>query len=151
MPAMDDKLQQDLDNGKVVLGGCCLTENDPQWQCVDCELMLFKKERVLLEYIRRPRKCPLCQSTEITTHLTEQPNLTPNIIEAIKEKLFSSRNETRIDLTFELERRLESIYYSLDAIERFESTLPLSRDVAEKRGWNCEECTLPMYKVVESA
>ena len=22
--------------GEVVLGGCCITANDPQWQCQDC-------------------------------------------------------------------------------------------------------------------
>lgn len=42
MPAYSRELQEDLDNGKIVLGGCCVTDNDPEWQCVDCEAKMFK-------------------------------------------------------------------------------------------------------------
>jgi len=28
---------EDLDKGDIVLGGCCVTENDPEWHCKDCE------------------------------------------------------------------------------------------------------------------
>ena len=37
MPVMDPEMERDLDNGKVVLGGCCVTDDDPEWQCNECE------------------------------------------------------------------------------------------------------------------
>ncbi|WP_251197450.1 ADP-ribosylglycohydrolase family protein [Anaerotardibacter muris] len=36
MPAFSDGLQKDLDDGRVVLGGCCVSEFDPDWHCNDC-------------------------------------------------------------------------------------------------------------------
>ncbi len=36
MPAVDEKLERELDAGRIVLGGCCVSEDDPQWQCADC-------------------------------------------------------------------------------------------------------------------
>ena len=36
MPAYSDELQRDLDLGKVVLGGCGVSDDDLLWQCVDC-------------------------------------------------------------------------------------------------------------------
>ena len=31
------EMLEDLDRGRIVLGGCCVTENDPEWHCKDCE------------------------------------------------------------------------------------------------------------------
>ena len=31
-PEMADDAMQ----GKIILGGCCVTENDPRWQCPAC-------------------------------------------------------------------------------------------------------------------
>lgn len=25
------------ERGEIVLGGCCITEDDPEWHCKDCE------------------------------------------------------------------------------------------------------------------
>lgn len=36
MPAFSEKLQRDLDSGKIVLGGCCITGYDPKKHCNDC-------------------------------------------------------------------------------------------------------------------
>ena len=47
MPAFSAKLQADLDAGKVVLGGCCVTTLDPAWQCVECEAQIFKAKDVM--------------------------------------------------------------------------------------------------------
>lgn len=41
-PGSDEKLRRDLDDGKIVLGGCCLTGNDPKWECVECGAQVFK-------------------------------------------------------------------------------------------------------------
>ncbi len=45
MPGFSDELERDLELGKVVLGGCLIGENDPDWQCADCG-MLFQREIV---------------------------------------------------------------------------------------------------------
>jgi DNA-directed RNA polymerase subunit RPC12/RpoP len=29
-------IEDDIDSGKVRLGGCTLTEDSPQWRCIDC-------------------------------------------------------------------------------------------------------------------
>lgn len=44
MPAMNEKLEQDIKDGRVILGGCAMTEDDPYWQCADCSTLLYKKE-----------------------------------------------------------------------------------------------------------
>ena len=37
MPVMDPDMERDLDKGKVVLGGCCVTDDYPDRHCNDCE------------------------------------------------------------------------------------------------------------------
>jgi len=37
MPAMDIELQEQIDKGKVVLGGCCITDCDPVYHCNKCK------------------------------------------------------------------------------------------------------------------
>jgi hypothetical protein len=41
-PGLTDRLQKELDEGKTVLGGCCITGDDPQWECVECHTRIFK-------------------------------------------------------------------------------------------------------------
>lgn len=43
MPYFSKELEKELDEGKTVLGGCIVTQDDPPWQCVDCDTLLFKK------------------------------------------------------------------------------------------------------------
>ncbi len=33
----DEKLGKEAEEGKIHLGGCCVTGNDPKWHCNDCE------------------------------------------------------------------------------------------------------------------
>lgn len=42
MPAYSEKLQADLDAGRIVLGGCELTEHDPTWECINCGQQFYK-------------------------------------------------------------------------------------------------------------
>lgn len=42
MPAYTEKLQADLDAGRVILGGCCLGDRGPTWQCTKCEQEFYK-------------------------------------------------------------------------------------------------------------
>lgn len=43
MPAFSAKLERDLNAGRIVLGGCCVTNDDPKWQCADCQMPVYKK------------------------------------------------------------------------------------------------------------
>ncbi|HLA12706.1 MAG TPA: hypothetical protein VJ023_19125 [Pyrinomonadaceae bacterium] len=36
MPDLSEELWRKVDEGKIVLGGCVVTDFDPKWQCVDC-------------------------------------------------------------------------------------------------------------------
>jgi len=40
MPPMDARLERDLEAGRIVLGGCVITDHDPTWQCVDCGVLI---------------------------------------------------------------------------------------------------------------
>jgi len=42
MPMFNDKLDKAMKEGKIVLGGCCITDNDPDYQCLDCNALIFK-------------------------------------------------------------------------------------------------------------
>lgn len=35
-PAFSKELEHDLETGRIVLGGCCITGEDPEWHCNDC-------------------------------------------------------------------------------------------------------------------
>jgi hypothetical protein len=36
LPAFSPELDRELNEGRVVLGGCCVSGDDPKWQCADC-------------------------------------------------------------------------------------------------------------------
>ena len=42
MPSMNEKMQQRLKQGKIVLGGCVLMFDDPKWMCNNCKTDFFK-------------------------------------------------------------------------------------------------------------
>jgi len=42
-PAFSEELHHDLAEGRLTLGGCCVTDDDPTWQCTDCETEFYKK------------------------------------------------------------------------------------------------------------
>lgn len=42
-PAFSE-LEDDLESGKIVLGGCCVTDHDPEWQCTSCDTKLYRHE-----------------------------------------------------------------------------------------------------------
>ena len=35
-PLFDEQMEKELDEGKIVLGGCCVTPEDPKWHCTSC-------------------------------------------------------------------------------------------------------------------
>jgi len=36
LPFFNKELEDCLSDGSVVLGGCCVSENDPKWECHYC-------------------------------------------------------------------------------------------------------------------
>lgn len=42
MPLLSESLLKDLEDGKVVTGGCVITENQPSWQCSQCGVDFYK-------------------------------------------------------------------------------------------------------------
>ena len=42
MPAFSESLRKDLDENKIVLGGCCISNDDPTWQCTSCDTVIYK-------------------------------------------------------------------------------------------------------------
>ncbi len=36
MPAFTEELERDLEEGRIVLGGCCISEDSRDWECRDC-------------------------------------------------------------------------------------------------------------------
>ena len=41
MPAMNARLERDLEAGRIVLGGCVITDDDPVCECVDCGAQIY--------------------------------------------------------------------------------------------------------------
>jgi hypothetical protein len=52
-PAWSKKLEKDLAAGKVALGGCCVEENNDQWQCGSCKHEWGRRKT-------STKKCPEC-------------------------------------------------------------------------------------------
>ena len=37
----------DVEKGKIALGGCCITDNDPYWKCLDCDTEIYKCKPIM--------------------------------------------------------------------------------------------------------
>lgn len=44
MPAFTPELEADLEAGRSILGGGCVSSDDPRWRCLDCQAPLFDRE-----------------------------------------------------------------------------------------------------------
>ena len=44
LAVMSDELQNDIDLGKTVIGGCVIWEDSPKWHCVNCNTDFYKKK-----------------------------------------------------------------------------------------------------------
>jgi hypothetical protein len=42
LPAFSPSLKEKIKDDKIVLGGCCITNDDPTWKCVDCNTLIYK-------------------------------------------------------------------------------------------------------------
>ncbi len=54
MPRMDSTLQESMDAGKIIIGGCCVSPDDVTWECSKCNQQIWKpiseKELIGEEY-----------------------------------------------------------------------------------------------------
>jgi hypothetical protein len=39
------ELHENIEAGKIVRGGCCITYDDPRWCCVDCLTNIYSKPK----------------------------------------------------------------------------------------------------------
>ena len=53
----DEELKRRLNAGQIILGGCCITDDDPLWQCVECQHRWGKREVGIWEALRRSERC----------------------------------------------------------------------------------------------
>ena len=42
MPHMHDKLEELMDAGIIIIGGCCLSPDDSAWECSKCHQQIWK-------------------------------------------------------------------------------------------------------------
>jgi hypothetical protein len=42
LPSFSGNLRKKLENNEVVLGGCCITEDNPSWKCFDWSTVIIK-------------------------------------------------------------------------------------------------------------
>lgn len=44
LPAFSTSLKDRIKDHKIVLGGCCISGNDPAWKCIACNTYIYKME-----------------------------------------------------------------------------------------------------------
>jgi DNA-directed RNA polymerase subunit RPC12/RpoP len=44
MPAFDEELERKMNEGRITLGGCCISDDDPAWECTRCGLKIFRRQ-----------------------------------------------------------------------------------------------------------
>lgn len=45
LPFFNEQESADVDAGKIVLGGCIITGDDPAWQCVSCGQDIYRAQK----------------------------------------------------------------------------------------------------------
>ena len=42
LPDYSPEFEKRIEDGKIALGGCCISNDDPVWKCVECEADIYK-------------------------------------------------------------------------------------------------------------
>ena len=42
LPAWDEQLEKQIDNGEIVLGGCMVSDDDAKWICNECAVRIYQ-------------------------------------------------------------------------------------------------------------
>ena len=43
LPVFSEKLEKDLDAGRMTLGGCIVSGDDPEWKCQKCGVVIYRR------------------------------------------------------------------------------------------------------------
>ena len=43
LPASSPQLDMDISTGRLVFGGCCVSDDDPSWKCIECGVAIYPK------------------------------------------------------------------------------------------------------------
>ena len=46
-PAFSKELKIEMEKGLVTLGGCCIWDGDPKWECSRCGVKIYKEEKTV--------------------------------------------------------------------------------------------------------
>jgi hypothetical protein len=49
MPMFTPEFERDVDEGKIAIGGCCISGDDPAWECADCHAVMYRRSLLELE------------------------------------------------------------------------------------------------------
>lgn len=42
-PVMTPELEKKLQEGRIAIGGCCVSQDSPDWMCSSCETPIYKE------------------------------------------------------------------------------------------------------------
>ena len=45
LPDYSPEFEKRIEGGKIALGGCCISNDDPIWKCTECELDIYKEAK----------------------------------------------------------------------------------------------------------
>ena len=45
MPAYDEEMHKEVEEGLTIIGGCCVSNDDPVWQCSKCKQQIYRKRK----------------------------------------------------------------------------------------------------------
>lgn len=45
MPAYSEQLRAEEQAGRIVFGGCCVSDDDPEWECAKCHQHIYRSKR----------------------------------------------------------------------------------------------------------
>jgi hypothetical protein len=98
-----DALREQLLNGEIVLGGCCLSNRSPKWACITCCISYrsdgigYLDHNLIDNYENQDDKWFLLQGKEIDFNPKEsKPYKLPEKIQAICSDYFLKENPNKI-------------------------------------------------------
>jgi hypothetical protein len=45
LPSFSAELDEEVQAGRIVLGGCCVSKDDPMWTCSKCGAAIYRRKR----------------------------------------------------------------------------------------------------------
>ena len=100
LPAGSPALDRDLEAGRVVLGGCCVGDDDPAWECADCGAGIHREA----PYSARDKFDQPLDAIHIV-HRAEEPrtSLTPEAIERGRARVAAGEDVKKVSMDLAIE------------------------------------------------